>query len=69
VHGIDDYAVIALAGHSGINVQRGLAPIEFEQDCTAALDRYFTKRLSIKQILANNAKGFFDFGAVELLAI
>ena len=32
VHGIDDYAVIALAGHSGINIQRGLLPIELEQD-------------------------------------
>ena len=48
VHGVDNNTVIALTGHSGINVQRGLSPIELEQNCTAAVDSYFPECFSIK---------------------
>ena len=48
VHGVDNNTVIALTGHSGINVQRCLSPIELEQDCAAAIDSYFTERFPIK---------------------
>ena len=69
VHGIDDDTVIALADHSSINLQRGLSPIELEQNCAAAIDRYFAERFPIKQILANDVKGLLDLGAVELRPI
>jgi hypothetical protein len=65
VHSVDNNTMVALTGYSGINVQRGLSPIKLEKNCAAAINSYFPERFSIKQILADNAKSFLDFGAIE----
>src|SRR6185437_510016 len=67
MHCIDDNTMITLTGHSRVNIDRGLSPIELKQDCATPIDSNFAERLSIEQILAHDAKGLLNLGAVELL--
>jgi hypothetical protein len=66
MHCVDNNTMISLAGHSRVNIDGGLSPIKLKQDCAAPIDSDFAERFSIEQILAHDAKGLLNLGAVEL---
>ena len=58
LHCIDNNTTIALAGHSRVNIDRGLSPIELKQDCATPIYSNFAERLSTEQILAQASSIF-----------
>jgi len=66
---LNNQAMTAAAHDPGVDVLRGLSPIELEKDRAAVVDRDFPERLPVKQILAHDPKGFLNPGSIKRLSL